>query len=529
MNRLIPLLLSAILAPCSASAAIRLPAIVSDHAVLQAGKPVAVWGWATSGARVTVEFIRGGDSAARAAFQATADSRGKWSGRLPALATGTAGRLVIASNRDSAVTVSDLLVGEVWLGGGQSNMVYSISGKYGADPTNPAEVAQVARNVATARREAANLAEPIRYFEVATRDLVHPDDDVVGRWVEAGPGNVSSFSAVAWNFAAALQRRLHAPIGLVVSCVGGTPVEYWMSRPAIDATAAGAAVEERYREIVAYVTAYVEAATRAWFLANPTPELQMKNRGSMPVPFVPGDFNKVPARFYNGMIHGLEPYTLRGVIWFQADGNRRRPLDYGELFRALIRDWRAHWGEQLPFYFVEMNNMVSDPQARPVEPDSLCLIREQQHAGLEEPGVGMVVSIDLGTKNAHFPNKKPVGERLARLALRDCYHLPMGEVDSPIFRGYRIEGSRIRLQFDHAAGLRVRGRFWTGRFAIRGASGDWAWADSRIEGSDILVWNHSIPAPAAVRYAWAPNPLVSVENGACLPLSPFRTDTGARE
>jgi sialate O-acetylesterase len=225
------------------------------------------------------------------------------------------------------------------------------------------------------------------------------------------------------------------------------------------------------------------------------------------------------------MIHGLEPYALRGIIWFQADGNIKHPLEYSELFLAMIKEWRADWKETLPFYFVEMNNMREAKQTNPVQPHDLCLLREQQHSALQLPGVGMVASIDLAGKNIHFPNKKPVGERLANLALRDSYHLPMGQVESPLYKGFAIEGNKVRVKFSNADGLRVRGGGDLKGFAIRGNTGDWVWATGQIEGEEIVVGSDQVAAPVAVRYAWAANPIISVENSAGLPLFPFRTDS----
>jgi len=167
-------------------------------------------------------------------------------------------------------------------------------------------------------------------------------------------------------------------------------------------------------------------------------------------------------------------------------------------------------------------------QTHPVQPNALSIIREQQHGGLALPGVGMVAAIDLGIKNAHFPNKRPVGQRLAGLALRDCYGIP-GQVNSPMFKSATFSGDKARLNFKDAAGLRVRGGGEIKGFAIRGESGPWVWAEGKIEGETIVVWSDQVPHPVAVRYGWASNPVISIENGAGLPLYPFRTDTSSRE
>jgi sialate O-acetylesterase len=514
-----------------AQAEIRLPAIISDHAMFQADKPVAIWGWAAPGAKVQVSFA-GDQPLSTSNFTATADGAGKWSGQLPACKAGTAGKLAITTDHGEQKTVNDILVGEVWLAGGQSNMCYVVGGTYGVDLTNPDEVAQIKQNIVVAQKEASELRPPIRYFNVHLPGKDEPADDVKGSWVLTDPKNLLTFSAVAWNFGVALENKLHVPVGLVVSCIGGTPVESWMSKEMLDATSVGPSIEERASKRVAGVTparlAKYQEDEKAWLAANPTPLLQSQNKSRRPdKPYTLTDLQ--PVRLYNGMIHGLEPYTLRGVIWFQADGNMGRPFEYAELFQALIKGWRADWHDQLPFYFVEMNNMRDVPQTKPVQPNTLSIIREQQHAGLLLPGVDMAVTIDLGIKNPHFPNKKPVGERLAGLAFRDVYHQNVGQVDSPMFKTFTVEGNKIRLHFTNADGLRVRGGGDLLGFAIRGSTGDWVWATGQVEGQDIVVWNDQVPNPAAVRYAWAMNPVISVENGAGLPLSPFRTDPDSKE
>ena len=516
-----------------ANAGVRLPALISDHAMFQAGKPIAIWGWADPGARVEVSF-NGSNATPPVSFSAKAGADGKWSGQLPKQKSNVVGHLDITTGNGESKTVNDVLIGEVWLGGGQSNMVYTIEGKGLADSKNPAELAEIQQNIATAQKEADAAQPPIRYFLVTSYGTDQPTDDVKGHWVSGDSKNVATFSAVAWNFAVALQEKMHGPVGLIISCVSGTPVQAWMSAGTLAATSVGAEVLEHDQQALdaaKTMLAKYNADLKVWTDAKPSPELQTQNALSKPkangAAFYTKTNPRTPSRLYNGMIHGLEPYTVRGVIWFQADGNNPCPAEYSELFQALIKEWRSEWKDLLPFYFVEMNNM-GKPQVKPVEPCALSLIREQQHSGLIQPGVGMVAAIDLGTPNAHFPNKKAVGRRLAALALRDCYGQP-GAANSPMFKSYIIEGNKIRLKFDDADGLRVRGGGDLKGFAIRGSTSDWVWAQGQIEGHDIVAWRPGISSPIAVRYGWASNPITSVENGAGLPLYPFRTDFGSKE
>ena len=229
---------------------------------------------------------------------------------------------------------------------------------------------------------------------------------------------------------------------------------------------------------------------------------------------------------FNGMIAPLVHYGLKGAIWFQADGNLGDVDEYGTLIKALISDWRAQWYRPLPFYYVEMNNMRDYPQTKPVQYNPLCVLREQQQAALDLPNTGVVCSIDVGLPlpEPHFPNKKPVGDRLAALALNDVYG-QKGLVNSPAYKSFDVEGNKIRLTFTSADGLRLMPGHPFAGFAIKGATGDWVWAQGQIDGQTIVVWNDSVPKPVAVRYAWAANPIVSIQNAAGLPLRPFRTDT----
>jgi sialate O-acetylesterase len=531
--RCLLLVASSSLATLAATAELRLPAVLSDHAMMQAGRPIAVWGWAEPGSRVRVVFL-GSGSTALAHVQLTTDSSGKWSGQLAPLKDGTTGRIEVTTDKHEQKVVNDILVGEVWLASGQSNMVYPISPGPNdgfLNKSDPEEMAQVKQNIARARAEADATKPPVRFFIVAESKLDKPADDVKGSWVVANSANIDKVSAVAWNFAITVEDKVHLPVGLIQSCISGSPIEAWMSKAALESTSVGAAVEQRHAEAAAATPGAIatfNADMAAWTAANPTPELQRLHLASRPKQLWTTTSWQTASGFYNGMIAGLEPYTLRGILWYQADGNSHYPLEYSEMFQAMIKEWRSEWHEPLPFYFVEMNNMNEDVQTRPVQPTALSLIREQQHGGLALPGVGMVAAIDLGIKNAHFPNKRPVGQRLAGLALRDCYGIP-GQVNSPMFKSATFSGDKARLNFKDAADLRVRGGGEIKGFAIRGESGPWVRAEGKIEGETIVVWSDQVPHPVAVRYGWASNPVISIENGAGLPLYPFRTDTSSRE
>jgi sialate O-acetylesterase len=475
-------------------AELRLPAIFGDHMVMQAGQSMPVWGWSEAGETVKVVFIDE-KGAKKTSGNATAGSDGRWRLHLAALPTRLAGRLLVQNGKGEKKEIADVMVGEVWLAGGQSNMSYRV----GSSNVAPATLAE-------ARKEAGATAPMIRFFMTAGRGRDTPQDDVSGRWEVAAPDTVARCSAVAWYFGGALHEKLHSPVGLIVSAVGGTPAEAWIPQAALNDTSVAAAILKRRQIAIA---------------GN-----QDKDMNDLTRPFG----RHAPARLYNGMIAGLGDFPVRGVIWFQADGNIKQPWEYGELIQTLVKSWRRQWQSRLPFYYVEMNDMHAAQQTPFDKKDEpLALIREQQNSALLLPGTGVVSAIDLGREgnpgfNAHFPVKKPVGVRLANLALAEVYEVPLGEVHSPEFTGYSAEGDKLRLHFNHAKGLRARGGGAVKGFVLKKSGHEWVWAGGEVDGETILVWNQAVPKPLEVRYAWARNPVTSIENEAGLPLRPFRAE-----
>jgi len=503
----------------AADTGLRLPALFSDHMVLQSGKATALWGWSACGTSIKAEFLDA-QGTVLAAVRGTTPAAGRWALRLPSLAPAARGALRFTAGGVTK-TVEDVVVGEVWLGGGQSNMSYSFSG------VNQKAVPDSLRKkiLDTVKQEIAAAHGAIRFFIVAGNSAATPENDVKGQWFIVTPDNYLRCSAVAWNFAVALREKISVPVGMIVSAVGGTSVTQWMPKPALDACPPGAEVEKALLKQAAQWSARIkkfEKAEAAWLRSNPTPQLQAENSRSRPVK---PRRSPMFSLLYNGMIHGLEPYTIKGVIWFQADGDMGRAFVYGDLIKAMIQAWRAAWQEELPFFYVEMNNMRELPPKDPAQGnDGLSVLRQQQQAALELPQTDVACSIDvalLGT-DPHFPDKKAVGRRLALLAFNDVYGMPCA-AHSPAFTSFTVEGHKIRLHFKYAEGLRVRGGGEVIGFEIRGASGKWLWAKGQLDGEDLLVWNDQIPHPTEVHYAWSMNPLISMENGAGLPLRPFST------
>lgn len=498
-----------ILLACGSSgevaAAPRLPSLFSDHMALQAGRPVPCWGWSTPGTTVDIVF-KDAATAKETSVHAVTNTSGRWQTTLPALPPRARGALHI-SDASGTKVIKDVIAAEVWLASGQSNMTRVISA-----PDFPTHVAE------TARAEAADTGDDMRFFTVIQEGAEEPTDDVRGKWIVVTPETVTKCSAVAWNFALSLHDELKSPVGIILSGYGGTPVESWLPREALDATPHATEIWKRHQKRFSQYTQEMDAYQKSmaeW-------ERLGKPAASTPAKPDPSPAREAPVHLYNRMIHGLVPYALQGVIWYQGEQNSSRSDEYPALIRAMVASWRTLWGSELPFYYVELANTKA-PQTKPSE-GGWALIREAQAAVLSLPKTGVATAVDVSDGTIHPWNKKPVGERLAGLALHDVYG-QAGDPRSPEYSSHVITDGKVRLSFDHAGKLRVRDGDTVAGFAIRGSDKLWHWAQGRIIDNQIEVWSPDVPAPVAVRYGWASNPVLSIENQKRLPLRPFRTDT----
>lgn len=500
--------------PVRLFAELSLPAIFSDHMVLQAGRETAIWGWADADSVVDVAFVSD-EGKEVAKVQVKADASGRWMGHLPKVVTGSAGTISIKTGDGAEKTISDVLVGEVWLGSGQSNMDFTV-GAYNVP--KPMQNEQMAY--------ADTITPQIRLFKVKGSGADVPLDDVEGEWLVTTSENVRHFPAVAWYFARTLQKNLDSPVGMIVSAVGGTPVSAWLPREALDETPASQAIWQRHEKALdgyqERLAAYNEALAK-WKETYPTSQLQQKFRASAPKePYSP-THKVVPTRLYNGKLHGISPYTISGFLWYQGEQDANHSGEYPELVRKLVHVLRTDWKEELPFYYVELAAYM-DPQKEPVE-DGWALIREAQSGVLELPKTGVASAIDLGmAEDVHPPYKDVLGGRLARLVLNEVYGKNINGSRSPAFEGFQVEGNKVRIRFRDAEGLRSKNETAASGFAIREEGGEWKWGDFLIENDEVIVWNDAVEKPVAVRYGWASNPFLSVENGEGLPVRPFRTD-----
>lgn len=487
-----------------AGAEVKLPALFSAHMVVQRDMPVPVWGWADPGEEVSVAL-------AGQTQKTRADAQGRWSVRLAALEPG--GPHVLAVQGTNRLEIGDVLVGEVWLCSGQSNMAMTVSACQNKD----AEIA------------AAEFPQ-IRMFTVARRPATEPQRDCEGTWAVCSPQTVGSFSATAYFFGRRLHQELKVPIGLIHSSWGGTPIQAWTSRKAQQAVAELAPLVAAYEKaVVSYDPAAAqkryEKQLAAWKAAAAKAKAQgtkfAQRRPQPPVP--PQQSPRSPGVLYDGMIAPLVPYALRGAIWYQGEANAGNAKLYGLQLRTMIAEWRAAWGQgDFPFLFVQLPNFMA-PQQAPSETGGWPLIREQMLKTLEVPNTGMAVTIDIGeADDIHPKNKQDVGSRLAQWALAKTYGRSIPP-SGPLYKAMRRQGNRIVLEFDHAEGLSGRGGQLKG-FAIAGADRRFVWAEARIEGDTVVVSSPQVAEPMAVRYGWANNPECTLINRAGLPASPFRTD-----
>lgn len=477
--------------PVCAWADLRLPALFSDHMVLQRDRAAAVWGWADPGDTVTLEL-----AGQKVGLQA--NDKGEWSGQLPALPAGGPYTLSISDGAES-IEVSDVMVGEVWLCSGQSNMDMRLQ-KIWSDPEIEAKLQR----------------DGLRLFRVERATASEPQDDVDARWARCESGEARNFSAVAYFMGAALQRELGVTVGLIHSAYGGTPAEAWTDAARLAERPRLESINRRWADRVAKYEKRLadhEAAVEAG-------DEKAKKPAEPPARYAPGGL-------FNAMISPLVPYTLRGMAWYQGESNVWRAMQYRPLLSTMIQDWRRQWGDAtIPFGVVQLPNYESPPRVPPGQ-FSWAELRESQLAVSRElDGVGLVVTIDRGDPTDIHPlDKEVVGYRLALWALAEAYGKPMA-YSGPVYREHEIEGNRVILKFDHVGdGLAARDGDVLKGFVIADSSRKFRWAKAVVEGDHIVVTEAKVSRPEAVRYGWADNPYwANLVNQSGLPASPFRTD-----
>ena len=626
----------------SAASGLRLPKLFADGMVMQRDVRLPVWGWAAPGAAVTVTLA--GNTA-----RGTANAEGAWAVTLPALRAGGPHEITVQSSA-TRLQVRDVLVGDVWIASGQSNMEWPV---------------RMAND--SAREIAAANDWRIRQFKVPTSWAASPADELVGgSWAPATPQHVGAFSAVGYFFARELRKSVNVPIGLINTSWGGSNIETWLSREAHGLNdSAATALLERERE---YLDAIRDSLT-ARLGTLPTqdagivdgravwasPSLDDASWATIPVPSrweeagypgldgivwlrvaftlsadeakqparlslgpvdddditwvngvevgrtsgyaTPREYaipasalrsgrnviavrvsdggggggiygnaglvhldlggvrrsltgtwkvkvgeasvrldgqriNKVPMVLYNQMVHPLQRFPVKGVLWYQGESNANnvaQAVAYRDLFAKLITSWRREWvgTHDFPFLWVQLPNF-NPPDSVPPKRSAWATQRESMAAALALPKTGQAITIDVGeATDIHPRNKQDVGARLARVARKVAYGQSV-VASGPTYRRHTIRDGRVSVEFDNVAGgLVSRGREGSvGGFAIAGADGRFVWAQARIDGRRVVVWSDEVRDPVAVRYAWADNPsTANLYNREGLPAAPFRTDT----
>ncbi|WP_345952926.1 sialate O-acetylesterase [Mucilaginibacter sp. PAMB04168] len=558
MNRKYAILLFLILFVTRASATIQLPAIIGDNMVVQRNAKVPIWGKATAGQKIQIVFLN-------RTFTCMTGPDGKWSVRLATYPSGGPYQMLIKAGSEEII-IQNILIGDVWLASGQSNMEFGI------------------QNEANGAAAISNATDKfIHFFFVPMTFALQPQDGTAptdpdspnGKWVMCSPRLMADpkwawhgFSAVGYYFAQQVRLTQKCPVGMIASYKGGTPAQAWISEaglkkePAFEkyisarqtliaefgqANAAYPQQLADYRKALEIwrtevgnsfdkenkqweaITAQAKANGQA---VPPAPKPVRPAPQSPPQPA--GGFS-APANLYNAMIAPVVQYGIKGVIWYQGESNGDRLADaveYKDLFPRLINDWRIQWKQpDLPFLFVQLANFRVS--AKTPSEGNWPWVREAQRQALSLPKTGMAVITDVGNAdNIHPTNKVDVGLRLA-LAAR---HVVYGEnivFSGPDYRSYVVEGRKIRIRFKqtgrglvidtvrHPGGVELEG------FGIAGADGRFVWAKATLDGNTVLVSSEQIANPVAVRYNWADNPPGNLYNKEGLPASPFRTDDWA--
>jgi sialate O-acetylesterase len=494
----------------SAAPVLTLAPLFGDHAVLQRDKPVPVWGHAAPGDAVSVTF-RGKTA------KAVAGADGRWLATLGPFAASAEGSDLVVTDKET-VTAHDVLVGEVWLCSGQSNMEFKV------------DDGGFTYHVNNSRAELAAANYPlIRQIDIERAVATAPAADVKPvAWKLASPETVGKFTAVGYFFARDIHRALGVPVGIILSCWGGTPVESWMSDDARKSTSLAATLEERWKAAKAEWpperVAKYPGEMKAWNDAETEATAKHTvNPLRWPQPPATDTSPALPGGLFNAMIAPLEPAAIRGFLWYQGEANVGHPSEYGELFTTMIRSWRAGFGQgDLPFYFVQLADfgnrleMVNRDWAR---------LRDSQAAALALPATGMAVTIDIGDPdNIHPRNKQELGRRLALIAKTNLYGVAP-EVSGPVFAGAAVEGKTMRVRFTHAGTELAAHDGAPATLEIAGMDKVFYPAKGVIEVDALVVSSPDVPAPAAVRYAWTNAPAANLYSDDGLPVVPFRSDS----
>ena len=485
--------LTALLAVSCCHADIKLPALIGDHMLLQRDAPVRIFGKADPGEAVSVAF-RGQTS------RTTADGSGRWEAWLAPMKPARAEEMTIQGK--NTLKVSDVLVGDVWIGSGQSNMQWAV------------------RQADNSEKEIASATFPeVRLFYVPRKPSATPVEDVDAKWLVCSPESARDFSAVLYFFGRQLHQDLKVPMGLIHSSWGGTPIASWISGPSLTGNPRLAPFLTFWQDMLAR---YPQSYTR--YEQNLKKWEENGGKGPRPaLPMGPGNPHE-PTTLYNGMMAPLVKYTIKGALWYQGEteAGRSQGHIYGDALMTLVEDWRHAFGQgDFPFFWVQLANY-----GNAAKNGHWMRVQEGQVKATALQGTGVAVINDIGAAtDIHPTNKQDVGKRLALLARHVAYGENGFVWSSPLYRQTTREGSSLRVWFNHAGtGLKTRGDGPLKGFVVAGSDGKWVPATAKIEGTTVLVSSPDVAEPQAVRYAWDYNPDANLVNSAGLPASLFRSD-----
>lgn len=493
--------------------------------VLQADQPVPVWGQAEPGVSVTVSF-------ASQVKTATSGQDGEWMIRLDPMEVSAKGRELRIESASGTNVFQDVVVGDVWLCAGQSNMQKPWLGEV---PALADEVALAAYPMIREFRADLNVWSEEAYYRNFRVESRKPGDYA---WFSCDPVTAKTWPAVPYYFARMLQKETGRPIGLLRTQIGATGAESWVPWEAL-------AAEPRFAEYMDNSRRWIDGAKENREEFNQTIEAweqrqkEAEEKGELfetkrPTDHIPELWPRWWASvYYNANIAPLRDFALRGVIWYQGENNAAQKggcagdgEGYTKVMEILIREWRRQFKQpELPFYQVQLSAFGGRRFPNANEPGGWVIIREaQERVARTVPHSGMAVSLDIGEKgNIHPVNKQPVGERLARLVLRDVYGQKV-IADGPRYASHVVEGHLVRVRFEHLhGGLKMEGDKLEG-FSLAGANRLFVWAEARLDGEEVVVWSDAIKEPVAVRYGYAPYTRANLYNAADLPAVPFRTD-----
>lgn len=479
--------------------------------VIQRGTPYPIRGVSIPGDTIKVSYKRQ-KSIARA------DEKGNWVVWLEAMNAAEPDSLIISS-RNETLVIDNVCVGDVWVCAGQSNMEMSL------------------RDTDTGMTDAGSAYDShLRIAKISTRVETKPISEVKQiLWQETSPSSASAFSAIGYYFGAYLRNYQKIPIGLIQCAVGATPAEAWTPRHILDNDSDYDLIFERWRRSIEIYPDPEKTYEKAFAKWDKEADLAEKEGRPIPGAFpklIGPDHPWTPSGLYNGMIHPLTFFPIKGVIWYQGEAAPERAYQYRKLFRSLIGSWREAWiNKEFSFLYVQAANF--GPRRNEPCEHSWAELREAQAMALSEPDTAMVVTIDTGEENNIHPlRKKPVGERLGMAARVVAYGEDNFPGLCPVYKKMEVENGKIRIWFSHTyGGLKTSDGGSVKGFAISAGATDFArgnrgfvWANAEIEGETIVVSSPLVRHPVAVRYGWAQNPEVNLTNSVGLPVSPFRSD-----